>query len=275
MAEQVSIGYKRLFEVRALHHYHLYKDLTDFLGLSAADHKKRLVSGYDVRPFLSFTPTPSTQRRLNGLGCVFKKTALGFIVAAADKPDLFTDVVFEFAVTVQQADFVYYTTLSGRRQKIREISFGDDIYRYKENVFLFANGTGTKRTIKGEDWFCLSTEIPLFDAGAIYPADALTLINTDDVQQYVESTIGATPVWATIHTVKGELPAYVHQDDAPSLSPPAGSSFPGIELSDELPENIYALIRIESLPYTHEFSLLKSATQLRSPVFEIHFKSRL
>lgn len=286
MAEQVKVGYQRLFEIRVLHHHYLYKGIPDFLGITnLGDHDKKLISGYDVRRLLSFTCTPATEHRLKGLGCVVKNTSLGFIVAAPDISTLLNAQVFEFYMTVQHSDFIKHTTLASTKRRIIEIQQGDKSYRYKENAFLLTNGSGTKHFAGGKDRFCLSNEIPNFNANDTYPADALTTTGTD-LQQYVRDSSGAL-VWqpfviittnpTTVNPVlKANLPVFVHQGDSPVQTPPVGAPFRGIQLEDGMPNDVYALIRIETLAPNNEFSLLDSTNSsldpvLRKPVFEIHF----
>ncbi|QIL74977.1 hypothetical protein [Hymenobacter sp. HDW8] len=76
MAERIVSGYQRLFEVRLLHHYWLDEGQTVFDALPEAERLQRLLT-YDVRSFIPFAPTPATAKALQGLGGVFKSTALG------------------------------------------------------------------------------------------------------------------------------------------------------------------------------------------------------
>jgi len=55
MAERIVNGYKRLFEVRLIHHYWLDEGGDVFDSLGEDIRNKRLLT-YDLRPFLAITP---------------------------------------------------------------------------------------------------------------------------------------------------------------------------------------------------------------------------
>lgn len=277
MAERVLTGYKRLFEVRVLHHYFLDEGISDFTALDEATRMRRLLSGYDVRQFLSFAPAAPTERLLRGLGCLYKTTGLGFVVAVPRGVKIPADAQFGFVATLQSADFMNYTALTIRKQKISEIGDGGTMRRYKENVFVFSNNTGVKRTIGGEPWCCLSREIPTLDGSAPYPAEAFATDGTALFQAIRDTAAGMPP--ADRHTVAANLntyPVFVHQGDVPALTLPDGSSFRGIELTDGLPDDIFAMIRIDASTANAGFEIT-DANNLPlqdHPVFEIHFKNR-
>lgn len=98
MAEQIVNGYKRLFEVRLLHHYWLDEGATLFDAIPDTAKKERRLLNYDVRPFLSVVPTAATEQRLKGLRCVFRATALGLVVAVRAAVEIPDDTVFDFVV---------------------------------------------------------------------------------------------------------------------------------------------------------------------------------
>lgn len=276
MAEQVKTGYQRLFEVRALLHRYLYKGVADFESLTTKnEHDARLLSGYDVRSFLSFTPTVTTGKCLKRLGCVVKSTSLGFIVAAPDISTALDAAVFDFYVRIEQAGFVGDTSFAGNKRGIMEIQHEGRVYRYKENAFLLTNNNRTVRTAGGKDWYCLSGSIPVFDSNTIYPPDALTSTNGTDLQQYAPDPNGGL-AWKQVAATEAHLPVFLNQGDIPALAIPSGASLYGIALDDDMPNDVFALIRIETLAATHPFSLLAPSANpqvpvLRKPVFEIHF----
>ena len=288
MAEQVKIGYQRLFEVRALHHYFLDEGVFDFnTPLPAPDpndpnyQKEKIeaalksnLAAYDVRPFLSFTPVPATGQLLRGIHGVFKPTATGFVVAVPAGVEIPADARFEFAVQVQNADFFYYTALTLRRQKIVDIAQDGKTYRYKERVFLFSNQTGAKRTISGRDLLCLSREIPAF-AGSAYPAESFTMLGSKLYQAFKDTSLSPPTEWKEIGS-KDDFPVFVHQDDVPSLTLPDGSAFKGIELTGDLPDDIFALIQIDAATTNTGFQILdNNKFPLQPcPIFEVHFKNR-
>ncbi|MGB4850362.1 MAG: hypothetical protein WBP41_20720 [Saprospiraceae bacterium] len=309
MAEQIINGYKRLFEVRVLHHYwldeggkcfdFLPKDNIERAILPLPDQKQptreqRLLS-YDVRQFLLVSPTVSTEKILQGLHCVFKTTALGLIVAAPKDLILPTDTVFEFILTIRNADFFNYTALTLRKQKIYELYYQpiDKICRYKENVFTFSNETGASKSLPNpphppnspQTVLFLSRPIPAYAGLTDYKAESFV----GSLHQAFQDHPLAAPSsagWQTLTTPSGH-PVYVHQDDVSKIVPPAGlTGVPdrGVELTTDIPDNIFALIRIKTLQPTDEFSLLKNVipanpadpikVEMREPVFEIRFKNR-
>lgn len=288
MAEIVRSGYRILFEVRVLHHYHLDNGAEDFnapypQGSTLADQEKidaertlRLMR-YDVRPFLSIAPAAGTQKTLTGAGGIFKRTPPGLVVAVPASATIPLDARFDFVMTLQHADFLQYTALTLRRQNIFEINVAGDSYRYKELVPVFSNSTGTKRTINGKDLLCLSAEIPVHD-GSAYPAEAFVVDSNNALYQALRDTSpGGIPSadWQKVDDHKTDRPVYVHQHDAPQITPPGGSPFRGIELTPDLPEDIFALIRIDAMPAATDFQLLSGGMpKTTPPVFEIHFKNR-
>ncbi len=281
MAEIVRTGYRRLFEVRVLHHYYLDDGFQDFTALNDAEQERRLLSGYDVRQFLSFTPTASTEGMLKGLDLTFRTTPAGFLVAAPDDISIPSNLRVEVIVEVQHPDFLQYTALTLPSRKIVEIQEGGQVYRFKERVPVFSNSTGTKRNLGGSilPQLYLSAEIPNLDAAAAYPAEALVL-DGSALYQAIHDTATGIPAGDRhlIDANKDMRPVYVHQDDAPPITPPGGlvgAPARGIELTPELPDNIFALIRIDAMPADTDFQVLSGGMpKTPPPVFEIHFKNR-
>ena len=276
MAEIASSGYQRLFEVRVLHHYFLDEGIQDFTALTVAEQQQRLMSGYDVRQFLSFEPTASTRRMLRGIHGVFRTTPLGFVIAVPAGAEVPGDARFEFISTVVGGDFMNYTALTLRRRKIVEIQHEGEVFRYKEFVPVLSNSSGVQRTVAGRQLFCLSGEVPAYAGGDTYPVEAFTLVG-NTLHQAIEDTSQAPPAgWKEVDTSKDNRPVYVHQNDAPLLSLPDGSSLRGIELTNELPEDIFLLFRIDASTTNTQFGITDAANlPLTShPVFEIHFKNR-
>lgn len=281
MAEQVKIGYKRLFEVRLLHHYWLDEGKVVFDSLADDERGKRLLT-YDVRPFLSVAPTATTEQRLKGLRCVFKTTALGFVVAAPASVHVPDDALFEFVLTVQSADFFNYTALTLRKQDIYELYHQpeDKIYRYKENVPVFSNLTGAFRGAILNKSLFLSTEIPPLSAndqvealvqfGTALPSIALLQLTSDQPAPTTQQLNG---------TATAPLPVFFHQGDAPQIPPPSGLGgvpLRGIELTEEIPEDVFGLIRIVAVNASDADFSCTSAGLAKDvgPVFQIRFKNR-
>jgi hypothetical protein len=287
MAERVVIGYKRLFEVRLLHHYWLDEGSTVFDLITDQSVKDKRLLTYDVRKFLSVAPTKATETALKGFGCIFKATALGFVVAVPAITPVpmnqinLADATFEFVVKVQNADFFNYTALTLQKQQISEWYHQpeDKIYRYKENVAVFSNINSASRTFGGKKILFLSQEIQ-----SLVAADKVeSLFKTGNILKQLISDLHSETQDLVANA--DDFPAFANQRDAPDIVPPSGLSgtpLRGIELTNDLPNDIFALIRIQSLPAVSEFKLLKELDapnplhlmDFQEPVFEIRFRNR-
>lgn len=100
MGEFITNGYKRLLEIRILHHYWLDDGATVFDLISTQEQRDKRLLSYDMRQFLSVLPTASTLKSLRGFKCVYKNTALGCVVAVPQDAVVPVETKFEFAVTV-------------------------------------------------------------------------------------------------------------------------------------------------------------------------------
>ncbi len=286
MAERIVHGYKRLFEVRMMHHYWLDEGDDVFDRLSESARNTRLLN-YDSRPLLDIKPTTPTIEALEGLQCKFKRSALGFVVGAPNDISVPSNAVFEFVVTVVNAEFFNYTSLTLRKQEIVELYYQPEkkIRRFKENVFVFSNESGGSKSlyVPPAPVLFLSRPIPPFATGVNYKTESLV---GSLFQAVLDSPAAAPPSagWQAI-TNPSDHPIYMHQDDAPVIVPPAGLvGVPqrGLELTKDIPDNIFALIRIKTLLPANNFGLLKDATPpnplhplvLREPVFELRLKNR-
>ncbi|HMG15846.1 MAG TPA: hypothetical protein VK590_10380 [Saprospiraceae bacterium] len=288
MAERIVVGYKRFFEVRILHHFWLDEGSMVFDLIQDNAKKDKLQLSYDVRNFLSVEPTQATEIVLRDLGCIYKNTALGFVVAipkitpAPIEELKMASLSFDFVLKVINADFFNYTALTLVKQQIFELYYQpeDKIYRFKENVPVFNNFNGTSRTLGGNKVLFLSNEIPLLDAGdkvesLIKSGNALKQLISDQPNAILQD----------LNSNADNLPVYVNQGDSPAIEPPLGlKGVPpkGISLTSDLPNDLFALIRIQSLQSNNVFSLFKllgspnpsKKVDLREPVFEIRFKNR-
>ena len=277
MAERATNSYKRLFEIRLLHHYWLDEGATVFDLISEpAKRDKRLLS-YDMRSFLAVTPAAATVKALNSLGSVYKNTALGCLVVVPDSVVVPVDAVFEFVVTVRNVAFFNYTALTLRPQKIYELYHkpDDKTYRYKENVPVLSNLTGASRGTTLNKALFLSKEIPAPTADDqvewfVISGDALLQLTGDqpgaDTQQ--------------LSAMATNLPVFIHQGDVPAIVPPTGlvgAPARGIMLSEDITDNIFALIRLSAVRINDEdFSFIDGSGHAKTtaPVFEIRFKNR-
>lgn len=281
MAERIVNGYQRLFEVRILHHYWLDEGSTLFDAIPDQFKKDRRLLTYDLRPFLQLQPTDTTEKLIQGLQGVFKATALGGVVVIPKAVVVPNDAIFEFVVMVQSSDFFNYTASTFRRQKIYELYHQpeDKIYRYKEGAFVFSNQTGIKR---GSDLY-LSQEVPNFSAG--HSIEALVQVSLSPplgiiLAQVDDETSNSAPTNPVYTGAPIALPVFVNYVDVPAIIPPAGlTGVPktGIALSDEIPDETFALIRIAAVRGDDaDFSCITNAgvAKTNCPVFQIRFKNR-
>src|SRR5262249_37461045 len=116
----------------------------------------------DMRSFLDVRPTAATEKALSSFRCLFRKTALGLVVAAPGGAIIPADTRFDFIVSVQNSRFVDYTSLTLRPQRIYELFNSADgiTYRFKENVALLSNLTGSTRGAGANTAMFLSREVP-------------------------------------------------------------------------------------------------------------------
>jgi len=277
MAESIDNPYRRLFQIRLLHHFWLDEGATVFdLIAPQAKREKRLLS-YDARPILAVTPTAATARALAGFGCIFKSTAPGCLVAAPKGRVIAADAVFEFAVTVQDPAFYNYTALTLRPRKIHEIFYPPEkkIYRYKENVPVLTNLTGASRGNGPGKTLFLSTGVPALAADD--QVESLFVSGAALMQLTGDQPGGGSRQLAP---QAADLPVFVHQGDLPAIAPPAGlvgAPARGVLLTEGMPDRVFAVIRITALrPDDEDFSIIDAGGHAKTigPVFDIRFKSR-
>ena len=83
----IKTSYKKLFEVKCLHHYFLNVGTSHFEDIGPAEQIKRM-SKYDINDFVEFVPTMETKRILKGYRMKALQTATGiFIVVPVSKSD--------------------------------------------------------------------------------------------------------------------------------------------------------------------------------------------
>jgi hypothetical protein len=276
VVEHVRIGYGRLFEVRVLHHYWLDEGATVFDSIAdEATRNERLVS-YDVRRLVAIEPSRATARAIAGLRGVLRTTGLGFVVAVPATVLLTDDVTFEFFMTVVAPAYGNYTALTLRPQRTVDVTDPADhnvVRRYKANVPVLSNLTGASRGTGPSKRLFLSQE---YIAGAD-SGDAVEALVTsgNNLRQ-----LTGDPPNPPFHVLglRSAHPVYVHQGDVPPITPPAGSTgapAAGVELTDESPPDVAALIRIASRrPDDAAFSVVDAAGRPRTRVFEVHLRNR-
>jgi hypothetical protein len=277
MSERTTSRYKRLFEVRLLHHYWLDEGSTVFDVIADQPRKESRLLTYDVRLVLATRPTRTTEHDLRGFGCLFRQTALGFLVAAPDAAIIPPETVFTFIVTVSDSGFYNYTSLTLRPQAIYELRHPVDgkVYRYKENVPVLSNLTGATRGTGADTSLFLSREIPAPSASdrvesLVLSGDALLQLTSDGPGATMQQ-LGAQAT---------TLPVYVHQADAPIITPPGGltgAPARGVALSPDLPDDVSALISLTAVRADNDaFSFVGAAgaAKAAAPVYQVSFKNR-
>lgn len=277
MVERTTSLYQRLFEVRLLHHYWLDEGATVFDQISDPAKKDARLLGYDMRPFLDLRPTAATEKSLSAYRCVFRETALGFLIGAPASAIFPADTVFSFVVSVKSAQFYDYTSLTLRPQKIYALfNTADGItYRYKENVPVLSNLTGVTRGVVPNASLFLSREIPAPDA-----ADAVEslVLSGNALLQLTSDNPGATT--QQLNAQAANLPVFVHQADAPAIVPPAGlAGVParGVQLSVDIEDDAFAVINLTAVRAGNgDFSFVDAggAPKADPPVYQVRFKNR-
>lgn len=276
MSERATSRNKRLFEVWLLHHYWLDEGATVFQIADQAKPSARLLT-YDMRPFLAVRPTAKTASGLRAFRCLFRETALGCVVLAPDTAIIPPDTVFEFIVTARHSSFYDYTSLTLRPQKIYELYNALDgvTYRYKENVPVLSNLTGTTRGTGDNRSLFLSSEFPT--QGADDQVESLVLSGTALLQLTSDGPSATTQV---LNAQATDLPAYVHQADAPVIVPPpglAGAPARGVRLSADVADDVFALVRLTAVRASEPaFSFVNGAglAKDKPPVYQVRFRNR-
>ncbi|MEV8518806.1 hypothetical protein ABZR86_03300 [Dyella marensis] len=280
MSERSTTSYRRLFEVRLLHHYWLDNGGQIFDTLPADMQAARLL-GYDVRPLLRVAPTPSTLKQLAGLRCLFMPTAQGFVVAAPGEATFPTDTAFSFSVAIADGQCLDYTALTFRAQAIQEAADPGDlsptrmVYRYKADVPVLSNLTGVKRDFGAGPVLFLSRDYPAPAASdavesMVLSAGALLQLTGDNPGAATEQ-LGASAT---------DMPVFLHQGDVPAIAPPAGvvgAPARGVQLGDDVPDDVFALITLTAVRAgDDDFSFVDGTGAPKAPatVYEVRLKNR-
>jgi hypothetical protein len=277
MSESVTNGYKRLFEVRMLHHYWLDEGATAFDQIGNQATRDSRLLNYDKRSFLAVRPSLSTAKMLAGYHCIFRETPLGFVIAAPANLKMPDDTVLEFVVTVQDSRLFEYTALTLQAQTIYEIyaDFGKTIYRYKENVPVLSNVTGAKRGAGANEALFLSQELPSPTGND--QVESLVL-SGNSLAQLTSDDPGATTQQLAANAT--DLPVYLHQGDVPAITPPAGlagAPAKGVRLSEDVADDVFAYLSLRAVRANDAaFSFIDGAGGAKAvpPVYQIRFKNR-
>jgi hypothetical protein len=277
MSESITNRYQRLFEVRLLHHYWLDEGATLFDDIPDAAKKDSRLLAYDIRPILTVVPTAATKKTLTADRCLFRETAIGFLVAAPAGVVLPSDLVYEFAVSPKNAQFYDYTSLTLRPQKIYELFNTADgvLYRYKENVPVLSNLTGVTRVVGPTTNLFLSQEIP-----AQNPNDPVESLVTSGSKLQQLTSDGPGAKTQDLAAQVSDFPVFVHQADAPVITPPVGlvgAPARGVRLSADVTDDLFALIRLTAVRGDDAaFSFVDGAgaPKVPPPVYQVRFKNR-
>lgn len=276
MGERSRTSFTRLFEIRVLHHYWLDDGATEFSTLP--DAGARLLR-YDARGVVDLVPSRATAAVVAGLQGVFRTTGTGGVVAVPAEVVVPPDAVFEFYL-LPRGDYADYTALTLRSRAMVEVTdpaapVYDNVRRYKANVPVLSNLTGASRgTGAGKRLFLASEYV-----GGPSNGDGVEalLVSSGNVRQ-----LTADPPAATFQVLgsRTALPVYVHQGDAPPISPPTGTTGTpdrGVELTADMPTTVAAVVRVHPRRSDDQaFSLTEANGRPRTPprVFELHLRNR-
>jgi hypothetical protein len=277
MGERFSSGYQRLCEIRLLHHYWLDEGSTLFDLFADQAKKEARLLAYDARPFFNIAPTAATATVLAGVGAIFKETRLGCIVAVPSSAVITASAILEFIVTVHSQELLNYTAFTLRPSRIYDLYHQSEqkTYRYKEHVPVLSNLTGTSRGAGPTRTLFLSKEIPPL---ALDDHVEALVMSGGALVQLTSDQPGATT--QAVGAVATDLPVFVHQGDVPVIVPPAGlAGVParGILLTEEIPDAVFALIRVAAVRGDDgDFTIVDADGHAKAvhPVFHVRFKNR-
>lgn len=277
MAERITSRYQALFQVRVLHHYWLDNGSKVFDRETNNVTRQAQLARYDVRRVFSISPTAGTAATLKGLGCRFVETRLGFSVFLPAERTVPADEHFDFVVTLASPAVGHYTVLTLEPRLVREFTGGPDKrrYRYKEHVPLLSNLTGAARGSGGGKQLFLSRDYP-----ALRPGDRVESLfaSQNEVRQITSDP--PNPSVRSLGPIT-QMPVYVHQDDVPEATPPPDLQAvvppTALELTDDLPDDVFAVIRLApSRSDDDDFSFVDASGRAKAipPIFQVRFLNR-
>ncbi|MEU4156351.1 hypothetical protein [Actinoplanes sp. NPDC026670] len=182
--DRIRTAYRRLAEVRLLHHYWLDDGATGFDDLPEPDRTSRLLR-YDVRKVLAVTPQFT--------GPVFRATGAGFVLAVPEDAVLDTGAVFDIHVTAVDPDLLSYTAAWLRPRP----------------PVMLSNLTGVTRTFGGRKHLFLSAEYAAGPGGQVED-----LVVTGGVLRQLSADQPGAPE-RSLGPV-ADRPVYLHQGDLPA-----------------------------------------------------------
>jgi hypothetical protein len=278
MVESVRVGYTRLFEVRVLHHFWLDEGATVFDAISSETVKTQRLLTYDVRQLLTIQPSDTTAATIASMRGLFRMTGLGMLVAVPDDATVPLDSEFVFFLTVDAPDYTGYTALTLRPQPTVDVvdpADSDLVHRYKANVPVLSNLTGAPRGTGTAKRLHLSQE---YASGAAAGDGVEALITSgSNLRQ-----LTGDPPNAPFHVLglKSAHPVYVHQEDIPAITAPAGSSGApdrGIELTADTPPAVAAVVRLtprRTDDTAYSFANADGTPRTPTRIFEVHLRNR-
>ncbi|NTW49339.1 MAG: hypothetical protein HGB19_06365, partial [Chlorobiales bacterium] len=214
---------------------------------------------------------------LTGYGCLYIGSRSGFFVVTTDRAVIPDNTIFEFSLTVRDPNFHGYTALTLPSRTIRELYHKEEkkTYRYKENVPVWSNTAGASRTSGSGKTLFLSKDVQ-----SMQPEDGVEslILKSGGLWQLTSDQPSADT--QEIGSPVSALPVFASQADIPTLVAPEGlSGVPGrgIQLTDELPNNIFGLIRLAAVrPSDPDFSFIDNSGHAKTayPVYQLRFKSR-
>ena len=277
MSERLTNGYKILFEVRLLHHYWLDEGATVFDKIE--DHKKDLrLMKYDMRTFLSVRPTATSKKTLEENQCLFRETAKGLIVAAPVNAQMPVDAVLEFIVTVKNSQFYDYTALTLRRQSIYELynELYKSTYRYKENVPVLSNRTGTIRNLGTTNELFLSQNYPVLAANDHVES---LILSGNALEQLTSDSDGTNTTKQELFAQADESPIFIHQGDSPAITSPTGlTGVPkrGVQLTGDVEDDVFVYLSLSARTNNSDLDFVDSKRNIKEPhpIYQVRFKNR-
>jgi len=274
MAERISTGYRKLFEVMILHHYWLDEGNVIF-DLLPQDQREKKLLRYSSEQFLSVEPDDATALAIRNLRLIFIQTHTGFLVAAPKEQDI-PEMQFRFGFYINDPSFFNYTALTLLNQQNYDCyaAATDTMVRYRSNVAVFSNLTGVSRTLSGKKTLFLSKEYGSIGAGS--KVEYLVKSGTKLQQLTSDQPSATTQQWSTN---LGSLPVFAHQGDIPTItSAPGTLGAPqnGIDINGGLKPDVFAVTEIATVkPGDADYSCTNGGKAREvPPVFHIRFRNR-
>jgi len=142
-------------------------------------------------------------------------------------------------------------------------------------VPVLSNLTGAKRTLGAGQVLFLSRDYP---APAASDAVEAMVLSAGALLQLTSDNPGATTQQLAASAT--DLPVFLHQGDVPAIVPPAGvvgAPARGVQLSDDVPDNVFALITLTAVRASDDdFSFVDGTGAPKTPatVYQVRLKNR-